>query len=271
MASRTDPPAPTDTEMMTMSLSDKPPGASVEGRGVLPGSASVGDWIGGIVLLSLVVCEASGVGCRISEVTPVPLPTSIVPKPSSICEVVVGVSMVGWVDVWGGAGGEGRGVVGMVGGVDIWGGAGGEGLGEVGMVGGVDIWGGGGGEGLGEVGMVGGVDIWGGAGGEGLGEVGMVGGVDIWGGAGGEGLGEVGMVGGVDIWGGAGGEGLGEVGMVGGVDIWGGGGGEGLGAIVLPGCNEFCALASSGRMLNATAASSKADNTWLWQYCAIVL
>ena len=79
------------------------------------------------------------------------------------------------------------------------------------------------------------------------------------------------MVGGVDIWGGAGGEGLGEVGMVGGVDIWGGGGGEGLGAIVLPGCNELCALASSGRMLNATAASSKADNTWLWQYCAIVL
>ena len=169
MASRTDPPAPTDTEMMTISLSDKPPGASVEGRGVLPGSASVGDWIGGIVLLSLVVCEASGVGCRISEVTPVPLPTSIVPKPSSICEVVVGVSMVGWVDVWGGAGGEGRGVVGMVGGVDIWGGA----------------------------------------------------------------------------------------------------GGEGLGAIVLP--DELCALASSGRMLNATAASSKADNTWLWQYCAIVL
>ena len=193
MASRTEPPAPADTEMMTMSLSDKPPGASVEGRGVLPGSASVGDWVGGIVLLSLVDCEASGVsvvGCRISEVTPLPLPTFIVPKPSSICEVVVGVSMVGGVDVWGGSEGEGRGVVGMVGGVDIWGGAWGEGRGEAGMVGGVDVWGG----------------------------------------------------------------------------AW--------GAIVLAGnplLNKLCALESGGRMLNATAASSRADNTWLQQYCAIVL
>ena len=169
------------------------------------------------MLLSLVDPEASGVsvvGCRISEVTPVPLPTSIVPKPSSICEVVVGVSMVGGVDVWGGAGGEGRG------------------------------------------------------------EAGMVGGVDVWEGAWGEGRGEAGMVGGVDVWGGAWGEGRGEAGMVGGVDVWGGAWGEGRGAIVLVGSpllNKLCALASGGRMLNATAASSRADNTWLQQYCAIVL
>ena len=239
-ASRTDPLAPTDTEMMTISLSDKPLGASVE---VL---------VEGGVLLSLVDCEASE-GCRISEVIPLPLPKPVVVGLSSICEVAAGVvedwgdsgggkvGMVGWVDDW-----VGR-EVGVVGWVPAW-----VGRGEVGMVGWVDDWGDSGRE----VGMVGWVPAWVGR------EVGMVGWVNDWGDSGRE----VGMVGWVDDW-----VGRGEVGMVGWVDDWGDSGrevgqgesehgdtsGEGIDV-------ELCALASDGRVLNTTAASSRTGNIRLW-------
>ena len=217
-ASRTDPPAPTDTEMMTISLSDKPPGASVGGRGVFVGSASVGGrgvLVGGFMLLSLVDCEASegsGVCCRISEVIPLPLPKSIAVELSSICEVAVGVGMVGWEEDWGASG-------------------------EVGMVGWEEDWGDGG-----EVGMVGWEEDWGDGG-----EVGMVGWEEDWGDGG-----EVGMVGWEEDWGdgGRGEVGRGESGRC---DA----SGEGVSV-------GFCAQASEGRVLNATAASSRAGNIWLW-------
>ena len=168
-ASRTDPLAPTDTEMMTIFLSDKPLGASVEDCGVFLWDASVGGCgvlVEGSVLLSLVDCEGSGVCCRISEVIPLPLPKLIIVGLSSICEVAAGVGMVGWVEDWGDSGGV---EIGMVGWVEDWGDSGG----EIGMVGWVADWGD---SGRGEVGMVGWVEDWGDSGGE----VGMVGWVEDW-------------------------------------------------------------------------------------------
>ena len=254
-ASRTDPLAPTDTEMMTISLSDKPLGASVEDCGVLFWDASVGGCgvlVEGGVLLSLVDCEGSGVCCRISEVIPLPLPKLVIVGLSSVCEVAVGVGMVGWVEDWGDSGREvgmvgwvpswvRRGEVGMVGWVPAW-----VGRGEVGMVGWVPSW-----VRRGEVGMVGWVPAW-----VGRGEVGMVGWAPAWVGR------EVSMVGWAPAW-----VGRGEVGMVGWVDDWGDSGREvRLGESRLSDASgegidvEFCALASDERVLNATAASSRTGN-----------
>ena len=108
--------------------------------------------------------------------------------------------------------------------------------------------------------MMGWVDDWGDSG---RGDAGMVSWVDDWGEGG---RGDAGMVGWVDDWGEGGG---GEVGMVGWVDDWGGSGREevGRGESGRDGASgegvrlEFCALASDGRVLNATAASSRTGNS----------